>query len=210
MSKRIISALIILVTLLSLSGCAKTVDSSSSEDKKYPNAMHTVDKDFTMTVNYMTLEECLNASTDIVYATYTGKTSEVTELAPFEEGIECGEKYLHFKLQEQLKGEPIDLEIKMTTVDWKIPVFKSYGVIARFTSDASQYKEGETYLLVLKKYEFENGDVCYSPMRGIIIPTDGSKPQIYDTTLIEWHSDGFEEGDNIEEYIKEFIRNNAE
>ena len=119
-------------------------------------------------------------------------------------------KYLHFKLQEQLKGEPIDLEIKMTTVDWKIPVFKSYGVIARFTSDASQYKEGETYLLVLKKYEFENGDVCYNPMRGIIIPTDGSKPQMYGTTLIECHSDGFEKGDNLEEYIRKFLNNNAE
>ncbi len=208
--KRIVVFCSVLALLLCC-GCAKAEESCSSEDNSYTRPMYTIDEDFTMTVNYMTLEECLAASTDIVYATYTGKTSEVSEYAPFEDGISCDESYLIFEPQEQLKGELIELGIKMTTVEWDIPVFKSSeGVIARFTSNASQYKEGETYLLVLKKYEFENGEVCYNPMRGIVIPTDGSKPQMYDTTLIEWHSDGFEEGDNLEEYIKDFIKNNAE
>ncbi len=213
---RIFSYLTMIVMTLSLifiCGCAKTDLSDKSGDPTCDssvrnNSGHIEYNEYT--VKYITLEECLVNATDIVYAKYTGQTADVTEPAPFAERIECGDIYLLFEPQTQLMGDPIIGKIKLTTINCDVLAVNSTGVVTRFTSNASQYKEGETYLLVLKKYEFENGDVCYSPMRGIIIPTDGSKPQIYNTTLIEWYSDGFEEGDNLEEYIKDFIKNNAE
>lgn len=206
--------IIIVLCFISFSGCKKEVPCTCGN----PAGVVYVDY-FGAPPTYKTLEEYLLEADGIVYATYTGKYEVVYIHSEFEENIfkkpdPCcchgGEKYL-LMADPQSKEDSI---FKVCVDTTKTAIYDKNGepIDGLFSYQFHNYWEkGKTYILLVKELDTGENDGVkrYTMISDAVIPVDGGEATLYSES-IENHSTGYNGEGSIEEYIKEFLKNNAE
>lgn len=167
---------------------------------------------------YKTLEEYLLDADEIVYATYTGEYEDVYIHSEFKENrfkksdpcyhyggeiyliMESGEGDSAFKVRIDDSSEVIVNDKQGEQID---------GLF--LSQSRNCWEKGKTYILLVKElYTGENDGVKrYTMISDAVIPVDGGAATLYSEPIAN-HSTGYNREGSIEEYIKEFLKNNAE
>lgn len=144
-------------------------------------------------VKYMSFEDTLATATDIMVATYTGRTER--------HGIYYDLEFIPVK---QIKGTAVDGNIHVRICEQSVSVVdRDIGYVV----SPSRYETGANYVLVLEKFiSVYNLYDLYLPLNNILIES-GEKPTMYNDSFVGDFSASRIEGKSsteILEYIEDF------
>lgn len=150
-------------------------------------------------IRYMTFEELLAVSTDVVIATYQDSFS--------------GKGYLdqRFVINERLLGEDKGEEIRIYNRAYQTEVTNT-GLSFKYTD--LEYQKGAKYLLVLERFVSVYSDDAYLLLGNIYIPYDEvQKSTVYGETLqnhsnLNLSADGLLK-ETLRDYVLEKTKNNT-
>lgn len=200
-------SMIILCIVLScvwiLSGCNNTNEEPHSYNSKndgysiYNGENEEYDSENTgisSQVKYMSFEDTLATATDIMVATYTGRTER--------HGIYYDLEFIPVK---QIKGTAVDGNIRVRICEQSVSVV---DMDIEYVESPSRYVTGANYVLVLEKHiSVYNPYDLYIPLNNILIES-GEKPTMYDDSFVgDFSASGIEGKSSTEilEYIEDFL-----
>ncbi len=165
---------------------------------------------------YKTLEEYLLEADGIVYATYTGKYEEVYIHREFKENrLKKTDACYHYGGEEYLIMENIEdgSAFKVRIISGDSFVNNKQGELIDnliFSQSTNRWEKGKTYIFLVQNLDTGENDGVhrYTMISDAVIPADGGEATLY-SEPIENHSTGYNGEGSVEEYIKEFIKNNA-
>lgn len=198
-----ISVFIVLFSLLNLCGCKKLGMPCVCGNEEFVRATYSYSD-----LKYKTLEEYLIEAEEIVYATYTGESEEFSIHKPKESCLyRDTEEYLIFEYPK-IKGDSV---FKVRVINCPIGIENDkHEAIEELTSNQfrNKWERGKTYILLLEKYETgeDDGIERFSMISDAVIPVDGGEATLY-SEPIEKHSIGYTGEGDIDEYIREFLKN---
>lgn len=194
--------LFVLSCLLILSGCNNTngiLNSSVTEKNEYsvPNGEYeesgSDNTGISSQVQYMSFEDTLATATDIMVATYTGRTER--------HGIYYD---LEFTPVKQVKGTRADGNVHVRICEQSVSVV---GTDIQYLEEPNRYVAGANYVLVLKKHiSVYNPYDLYIPLNNILIE-NGESPTMYDDSFVGIFSTSIIEESSFEgilKYIEDF------
>ena len=165
-------------------------------------------------LEYKMLEDYLREADQIIYATYSGQREEFYIHKSKKSKEKClkrdTESYIIFE-NPSIKGEST---FKVHIINSRLSVKNRDGEIVEnlFVSQSNNlWEKGKTYILLVKELDTGENDGIkrYTMIGDAVIPADGGEATLY-SEPIENHSTGYNGEGSVEEYIKEFINNNAE
>lgn len=197
MKKLVVLVLVAALLFTCLAGCDKgktqNLVSSQAESIGYEDKPSVAGE---MNTLYMTFEESLARASHIVLARYTGE--KITEKQYTD---------LKFVSLDTLKGKTIEKEFYLRLLNYQV-VVSDYGV--SYIPTSGEYEKDDEYLLVL---ETQNSvyikNACYLSLNNIII-MPGEKATIYNGSQISNHSENYKEGENIVDYVVNYVENNPD
>ena len=197
MKRLVVFVLFAVLLFTCFSGCdkGKTQNTVSSQEasNSYEDQFSVAGEMHTL---YMTFEESLARASHIVRARYTGE--KITEKHYID---------LKFVSLDIVKGKTIEKEFYVRLLNYQAYVAEGGG---SYLPTSAKYDEGKEYLLVL---EAENSvyikNACYLSMNNIVI-IPGEKATIYNGSQISNHSENYKEGENIVDYVVNYVENNPD
>ena len=196
------------IQLFGFGGCKNKSQPCVCGNKKYVEATY----EYT-SLEYKTFEEYLLEADEIIYATYSGQKEEFYIHKSKDSKEEClkrtTESYLVFGYPE-IKGESTFkvqvINSSLTVINRDCQVIENLAV----SQSNNLWEKGKTYVLLLKELDTGENDGVkrYTMISDAVIPVDGGEATLYSEPITN-HSTGYNREGSVEEYIKEFIKNNA-
>ncbi len=203
---KMFSVFLAVLSLFDLCGCKKSSMPCVCGNKEFVRTTYSYS-----CLKYKKFEEYLIEAEEIVYATYTGESEEFSIHKPKGSKESClytdTEEYLIFEYPS-IKGNSV---FKVKVIKSSIGIVNDKGEIIEGLTSAqwrNVWERGKTYILLLKKYETgeDDGIERFTMISDAVIPVDGGEATLY-CEPIEKHSTGYTGEGDIEEYIRNFLKN---
>ncbi len=191
-----IIGLILVIALLFLSGCSLPPSPSPAETEETADIPAETYTSVTMSLLPLSFEECLEMSTHIISATFTGEYEQRGRYFD-----------LTFTPVSVIKGTSVsgDIHVRVSETVY----YQVIGTGIQYTESMDRFQNGKTYTLILQRTisVYEDYDV-YAPLANLIISSDG-EATIYNSAPITDHADhpdAISASEDMTAYIQTYLQ----